>query len=168
MGRFSHIKLLFVAFIATSSTFGALFEKPQDLSKADYDFIIVGGTCWAPYIETLFILACLLGGTAGAVIANRLTENPNVSVLVLEAGNAYVGIDEIHSSLIQNFSPETLALSLISQPSVHVSLLIRNMTGIIPPFRNLVLIIERSLLLADFSLVEAAPSVGVFLAAQLK
>jgi len=53
MGRFSHIKLLFVALIATSSTFGALLEKPQDLSKAYYDFIIVGGMCQTPYVETL-------------------------------------------------------------------------------------------------------------------
>jgi len=53
MGRFSQFKLLFVALIATSSTFGALLEKPQDLSKAYYDFIIVGGMCQTPYVETL-------------------------------------------------------------------------------------------------------------------
>jgi len=101
MGCFSYIKLLFVAFITTSSTFGVLLEKPQDLSKADYDFIIVGGMYQTPYIETVHS-GMLPGGTAGAVIANRLTENPNVSVLVLEAGNAYVDIDEINLSLTQS------------------------------------------------------------------
>jgi choline dehydrogenase-like flavoprotein len=38
----------------------------QDTTTADY--IVIGG------------------GTAGLVVANRLTENPNVSVLVFEAG----------------------------------------------------------------------------------
>jgi choline dehydrogenase-like flavoprotein len=36
------------------------------------------------------VLILTSGGTAGLVVANRLTEDPNMSVLVLEAGPKYV------------------------------------------------------------------------------
>ena len=32
---------------------------------------------------------CISGGTAGNVVAGRLAEKPNVSILVIEAGSGY-------------------------------------------------------------------------------
>ncbi|KAJ7635273.1 alcohol oxidase [Roridomyces roridus] len=53
------------------SSFAKLYENVADLPSLEYDFLIVGG------------------GAAGNVVANRLTEDPNFSVLVLEAGTAH-------------------------------------------------------------------------------
>ncbi|KAG7439444.1 aryl-alcohol oxidase precursor [Guyanagaster necrorhizus] len=60
------LQLVLLALI--TSAFGLIYEKFSDLPTTDFDFIIIGG------------------GTAGNVLANRLTEQPDISVLVIEAG----------------------------------------------------------------------------------
>ncbi|KAF9445819.1 GMC oxidoreductase [Macrolepiota fuliginosa MF-IS2] len=54
----------------------AVYGTIQDVPSVKWDFIIVGG------------------GTAGSVLASRLTENPNFNVLVIEAGPTNEGVKE--------------------------------------------------------------------------
>jgi hypothetical protein len=76
------------AFLAASffsrSVIAAIYDDFSDLPANTYDYVIVGGTSFPNMV--LCILRARIGGTAGNVIANRLTEIPSLRVLVLEAG----------------------------------------------------------------------------------
>lgn len=72
--------ILSLAAVATSAVGTQLFQHPTDLPAIDYDFIIVGG------------------GTAGAVVANRLGETRDLNILVIEAGLSLVWCNHSHGT----------------------------------------------------------------------
>ncbi|KIK62544.1 hypothetical protein GYMLUDRAFT_260265 [Collybiopsis luxurians FD-317 M1] len=62
----------FFAPLSDGLLIGILYNNFSDLPSRAYDFVIIGG------------------GTAGSVVANRLTENPESSVLIIEAGGTNI------------------------------------------------------------------------------
>ncbi|CAA7266121.1 unnamed protein product [Cyclocybe aegerita] len=90
---------------------GAVMLSERDLphvATTNYDFVIVGG------------------GTAGNVVANRLTENPNFNVLVLEAGPSDAGVLALQVPfLCTTTTPQTLwdwNYTTVSQPGLNGAL----------------------------------------------
>ncbi|KAF2100581.1 aryl-alcohol-oxidase from pleurotus Eryingii [Rhizodiscina lignyota] len=71
-----------------------LYTSPADVGNKSYDFVIVGG------------------GTAGCVLAARLTEDPGVRVLVVEAGGDNHDPDALNTTI--PFLAPTLANSAVT------------------------------------------------------
>lgn len=91
MQAFSTILVISTLVLVASA---AVYNDIRQVPTTVFDFIIIGG------IKHHFtVLLCLsltqnavAGGTAGAVVGNRLTEVPEFQVLVIEAGPTYVTI----------------------------------------------------------------------------
>ncbi|PFH47149.1 GMC oxidoreductase [Amanita thiersii Skay4041] len=97
VARFAALTLGVLSLASHFEQTGAkLLTSPEQLAKRQYDFIIIGA------------------GTAGNVLANRLTANPNIAVLVVEAGisNAnnldivvpFLGVTAVGTSVDWNYT----------------------------------------------------------------
>ncbi|KAF9002563.1 hypothetical protein BDQ17DRAFT_1357086 [Cyathus striatus] len=76
----------------------------QLATRTPYDFIVAGG------------------GTAGSVIASRLTENPNFRILVLEAGPSNEGIIDIDApGLVFNLHKSSFDWNFTTVPQVALN-----------------------------------------------
>ncbi|KAF8880824.1 aryl-alcohol oxidase [Gymnopilus junonius] len=80
---------------------GAIHQSFDNLSpKSSFDFVIIGG------------------GTAGSVIASRLTEDPQFKVLLIEAGPSNQGILDSEIPLLLNEIPPTFSWNYSTTPQV--------------------------------------------------
>ncbi|KXN82733.1 Oxygen-dependent choline dehydrogenase [Leucoagaricus sp. SymC.cos] len=96
--------VLLSAFI--SPVAARIYDEFSELPPQEWDFIIAGG------------------GTAGLVVANRLTEDPSVHVLVIEAGESHQGILDLEvpwlsSRLRQPAAPFDWNTSSTAQPGLN-------------------------------------------------
>jgi len=79
----------------------------DEFTQTSYDYLILGG------------------GTAGCAIAARLTENPNVTVGVIEAGKYRIGdpLVDAPAAFVGMFENPEYDWCMYTEPQVYISLL---------------------------------------------
>ncbi|KAF7362799.1 Choline dehydrogenase, mitochondrial [Mycena venus] len=82
-----------------------ILDNIADLNELNlkWDFIVVGGEDLFPSGDAVADFATEQGGTAGNVVANRLSENPAHNILVLEAGGSNADVLDI---IVPFFCPQ--------------------------------------------------------------
>ncbi|KAL8988271.1 MAG: hypothetical protein Q9169_008584 [Polycauliona sp. 2 TL-2023] len=100
-------------------------RRPEEVDNLEYDYVVVGGmliktsaACFIYDVDSNRLLEA--GGTAGCVVASRLSEDPKTSVLVLERGiandNWMSRIPLVGSNIL---TPDMGAVSWYSEPMRH-------------------------------------------------
>ena len=75
--------------VTDPNAFASKVNENDDRSHwKSYDYVVVGGGVF--HESDREPLTNILKGTAGSVLASRLSEDPNVSILLIEAGNRSV------------------------------------------------------------------------------
>jgi hypothetical protein len=84
----SWTQLLTLISLGSTLCSGTILQNVADLNSLNlkFDYIVVGGDSLELFLSSL--LTTVQGGTAGNVVANRLSENSAKKVLVLEAGGS--------------------------------------------------------------------------------
>lgn len=90
-------------------------ECPNRKLRESYDYIVVGS------------------GSAGSIVASRLSEDPKVSVLLLERGGSPSFVSDI-PVLFQNLWNGTLIQTYMSERQEHVSFLWYSKVSVISNF----------------------------------
>ncbi|KAJ8695629.1 hypothetical protein PTI98_008210 [Pleurotus ostreatus] len=90
---------VFMIFLLGSSALGEILMSASEVSR-NYDFVIVGG------------------GTAGNVIANRLTEDPDIRVLVVESGGLNEDVLELQVPFLMPQIPIKYTWNFTTIPQV--------------------------------------------------
>ena len=70
-------------------------SETQEAIGSSYDFIVCGHAITPNHVEGKLLIWCR-GGTAGCVVAAGLAEDPNTSVLVIEAGPHNDDLENAH------------------------------------------------------------------------
>lgn len=90
--------LIMAALVALLLGFALVPGNALTLPTGTYDYVVVGGGTWHIYTMSCMTFSDFVFrdiGTAGATLAARISEDPSVTVALLEAGDATLEVNPL-------------------------------------------------------------------------